>query len=1011
MYFSILLSLLITQIYIEVAATSEIANGKDEQCPYENTVNLTNHQKYENGSYLYEGIIIPIEKQKLYDYHLEFMHKRTTVPLHLRGCVCEKQPCMKLCCEKDEYFSDKGDLSKCEKLASDMKIDWKLLIYGDNGTTNMFNIFDHFTIQVGLPCQRPKALDKNMDLWNLKENGILNISSDNSLLDTLNYCYSPHLDNDTAEYVLVPFSCPIINNATWRIYLNSYGMVISIIFLIPTILVYLLLKELRGNLSGKLLICYLVSLTVGYTIISFINISHLRFGIASCRILGFTCYFFFMAAFLWLSVLCFDIWMNFNDTSIELNYDNNCQQFILYSLFVWSGAALATICAICIELSPNVDDIYKPGIGVEMCWLNTEKWSASIYFYGPNLVILIFNIVTFTHITVKIYQIRRDMARMTHKEKFLNENAIVILRLFLIMGISWLFDIISYCVREHENLDIAFVLSDFINAIQGCLIFSLFVLKPKILKLIKKRPKSICREVVFTMNLFIFLILLTWQIYIGLPWTFAQDEENNEEICPYQNTVNLTNLEKYENGSYLYEDILIPPEKQNFYDYHLKFLRKRVSVPRHLRGCVCENKPCIKLCCEKDEYLNDKGNTSKCEKITSEMTVQWILPLLGEYDKVETANILEHFTLQVGLPCREPEALDKTLDEWILKKNGSLYISSDGSELDTLDYCYSPHLDEDSNEYILTPFSCPILNIGSWQLYLNTYAMTISVVFLIPTILVYLVLKELRGNLRGKLLISYLISLTVGYTIITFINISSLKFDIIPCSILGFTCYFFFMAAFLWLGVLCFDIWRNFGETSIELNSAKNQLQFIYYSLFAWLGAGLATFCAICIELSTTVDEIYKPGIGVEMCWLNTEKWSAAIYFYGPNLVILIFNFVTFSHITTKIYKVRRDVARMTHKEKFFQENAIVILRLFLIMGISWLFDIISYCVREYENWEIVFVFSDFANAIQGILIFSLFVLKPKILKLLKKRFFENQDQRRSGCTYSSNFSKLPTSS
>lgn len=63
--------------------------------------------------------------------------------------------------------------------------------------------------------------------------------------------------------------------------------------------------------------------------------------------------------------------------------------------------------------------------------------------------------------------------------------------------------------------------------------------------------------------------------------------------------------------------------------------------------------------------------------------------------------------------------------------------------------------------------------------------MAISVIFLIPTILVYLALKELRGNLRGKLLICYLLSLTMGYAIISFINASGLHFSYIPCSILG----------------------------------------------------------------------------------------------------------------------------------------------------------------------------------------------------------------------------------
>ncbi|XP_065360901.1 G-protein coupled receptor Mth2-like [Calliphora vicina] len=499
------------------------------------------------------------------------------------------------------------------------------------------------------------------------------------------------------------------------------------------------------------------------------------------------------------------------------------------------------------------------------------------------------------------------------------------------------------------------------------------------------------------MDFSIYLALLTWQLYINVPAISGHDEK-----CPFENTVNLTDQQKYENGSYVYQDILIPPEKQDLYDYNLKFERVLEAVAEHLRGCVCEDRPCMKLCCKVDEYFDDTGNMSKCEKITQEMKVSWKLPIQLENGKTKVANIFKYFTTQVGLPCWMPEALDDSLDSWMLQENGTLYIDTDKSSHDTLNYCYSPRWSDVSSEYTLTPFTCSSVNQGSWQLLLNTYAMAISVSFLIPTILVYLVLKELRENLRGKLLICYLFSLTMGYGIISFINISELSFDVIPCSFLGFTCYFFSMAAFLWLSVLCYDIWKNFKETYMQLNPRNNSKQFILYSLYVWLSAGLATFCIIYIELSPTVDDIYKTGIGGEICWLDTEKWSAAIYFYGPNLVILLFNFATFGHITARIYKVRRNVARITLSDKFFQENAIVILRLFLIMGISWLFDIVSYCMRENEDWDFLFVFCDFANAIQGILIFWLFVMKPNVLKLLKKRFQKDSaDKARSSVSKS----------
>ncbi|XP_046807172.1 G-protein coupled receptor Mth2-like isoform X2 [Lucilia cuprina] len=487
------------------------------------------------------------------------------------------------------------------------------------------------------------------------------------------------------------------------------------------------------------------------------------------------------------------------------------------------------------------------------------------------------------------------------------------------------------------------------------------------------------------------LTLLLGQLFIKVPLALAIKEYSHTGPCPYKNTVNLKHYHRFENGTYRYRDLMIPPEKQYYYDYHLNFQKTKKSVQRHVRGCVCDKRPCVKLCCEDWEYFDFSQNMGKCKKLSQDMKVSWDVAIQCESAKIEKVNIFKHFTPQVDLPCREPEELDSMLDKWMLFENGTLFVAYGNSYYDTLQYCYSPLLNTTTMEYILTPYTCPVKNIPSWKQRVISYAMAISVLFLIPTIVVYISLKELRA----------------------LINISELQFDIYSCNILGYTCYFFLVAAFLWLNVLCFDIWKNFKETSyLELNSKKSVKEFIFYSLYVWLGAGFATGVCIFIQLSRSVNELYKPGIGNQKCWLDTQSWSAAIYFYGPTLVILLFNLVTFLHLTARICKIRSDIANMTHREKFIEENAIVIFRLYLIMGISWLFDVISYCLPDTEKWMIAFAISDFLNAIQGILIFSLFVLKANVLDLLRKRFCKNHktQTRRSISTSTTILSKSQNS-
>lgn len=86
-------------------------------------------------------------------------------------------------------------------------------------------------------------------------------------------------------------------------------MLVSVTFIIATLLVYAFVPKLR-NLNGKCLLCYLAVLAVGYSILSWLQIAEESNG-ALCSTLALVTYFALIAAFLWLNVLNFDQWKSF----------------------------------------------------------------------------------------------------------------------------------------------------------------------------------------------------------------------------------------------------------------------------------------------------------------------------------------------------------------------------------------------------------------------------------------------------------------------------------------------------------------------------------------------------------------------------------------------------------------------------------------------------------------------------------------------------------------------------
>lgn len=66
------------------------------------------------------------------------------------------------------------------------------------------------------------------------------------------------------------------------------------------------------------------------------------------------------------------------------------------------------------------------------------------------------------------------------------------------------------------------------------------------------------------------------------------------------------------------------------------------------------------------------------------------------------------------------------------------------------------------------------------------------------------------------------------------------------------------------------------------------------------------------------------------------------------------------------------------------KERFAVYVRLFIMMGITWIMDSLSWIFKD--NGYLFYV-TDFLNSIQGIIIFFLFVWKPKVRDLVVERY------------------------
>lgn len=66
-------------------------------------------------------------------------------------------------------------------------------------------------------------------------------------------------------------------------------------------------------------------------------------------------------------------------------------------------------------------------------------------------------------------------------------------------------------------------------------------------------------------------------------------------------------------------------------------------------------------------------------------------------------------------------------------------------------------------------------------------------------------------------------------------------------------------------------------------------------------------------------------------------------------------------------------------------------LKLFGLMGVTWVFEIVSYVVGGPASYWYI---TDIINALRSVFIFALFCLKRKVFALLKSKLFSNKPSK-----------------
>lgn len=185
-----------------------------------------------------------------------------------------------------------------------------------------------------------------------------------------------------------------------------------------------------------------------------------------------------------------------------------------------------------------------------------------------------------------------------------------------------------------------------------------------------------------------------------------------------------------------------------------------------------------------------------------------------------------------------------------------------------------------------------------------------SVPFLIITLIVYGWISELR-NLPGKCLMCYLMcllifyiqySLTLNIEMKLLVNYNSL------CILSGYIELTTILMCFLWLNVMCYDVWFTIRKVQ---KVGKSWKIILIYSLYAFGIPIVITITIFILHKENVIPEKYQLKLGEESCLIGGNDTIVQIYLMPVIILMLVINFIFYAGTACTIRQIEKQNSKI----------------------------------------------------------------------------------------------------
>ncbi|XP_033113864.1 adhesion G protein-coupled receptor L4-like [Anneissia japonica] len=255
---------------------------------------------------------------------------------------------------------------------------------------------------------------------------------------------------------------------------------------------------------------------------------------------------------------------------------------------------------------------------------------------------------------------------------------------------------------------------------------------------------------------------------------------------------------------------------------------------------------------------------------------------------------------------------------------------------------------------------------------LTNVGVSISSFFLLITLVIICVFRELRNSDRFKIMRHLVIALICVNLFFLVLEVKVKNRSTITCSIFAGCLHYSLLAAFWWMLFMSSDLYMK-----VIHPFADHRRRFSNSRYVGWIGP--------IIVVGVTAG-ITRENYASNQCWLNTKSGAIWVFIFPVCLTVLVVavQLLVIGYAAFKKHQLPNQSEDELQKLKRIRTLFGGILLLLPTVGLSWIFGVII-VFSDSKTFEQIFVI---LNSMQGLFIWlSQCVFSEEVRKALKKSF------------------------